>query len=295
MQDAKIKHSKIRNTGLLFEFLLRQVTADVLNKDNDSIALKIVKEKFNENTELGKELALYNTLINKKYNSDKKADYFITEVIKVRHSFNNPALKREKYNLIKQIKENYNLQKFLSSKVPNYKLYASIYKLFEFNNSLSPDEKTESYFNLVENITTIDKKLNLSDSVGAKLPDDEDLRIITYRTLLEKFNQKYSHLNSHQKNLLRAYINNVSNTNSLKEYINKHLPMIKKEIRSHIKNIDEKIVKIKLREAINSINKFCKVDGKSKNIKDSVVIQTMRYMELLKELKKSANKNKKTL
>ncbi len=295
MQDAKIKHSKIRNTGLLFEFLLRQVTADVLNKDNDSIALKIVKEKFNENTELGKELALYNTLINKKYNSDKKADYFITEVIKVRHSFNNPALKREKYNLIKQIKENYNLQKFLSSKVPNYKLYASIYKLFEFNNSLSPDEKTESYFNLVENITTIDKKLNLSDSVGAKLPDDEDLRIITYRTLLEKFNQKYSHLNSHQKNLLRAYINNVSNTNSLKEYINKHLPTIKKEIRSHIKNIDEKIVKIKLKEAINSINKFCKVDGKSKNIKDSVVIQTMRYMELLKELKKSANKNKKTL
>jgi hypothetical protein len=279
----------------LFEFLLRQVTADVLNKDNDSIALKIVKEKFNENTELGKELALYNTLINKKYNSDKKADYFITEVIKVRHSFNNPALKREKYNLIKQIKENYNLQKFLSSKVPNYKLYASIYKLFEFNNSLSPDEKTESYFNLVENITTIDKKLNLSDSVGAKLPDDEDLRIITYRTLLEKFNQKYSHLNSHQKNLLRAYINNVSNTNSLKEYINKHLPTIKKEIRSHIKNIDEKIVKIKLKEAINSINKFCKVDGKSKNIKDSVVIQTMRYMELLKELKKSANKNKKTL
>tara|TARA_Y100001937_G_scaffold125674_1_gene193003 strand:+ start:2853 stop:3740 length:888 start_codon:yes stop_codon:yes gene_type:complete len=295
MQDAKIKHSKIRNTGLLFEFLLRQVTADVLNKDNDSIALKIVKEKFNENTELGKELALYNTLINKKYNSDKKADYFITEVIKVRHSFNNPALKREKYNLIKQIKENYNLQKFLSSKVPNYKLYASIYKLFEFNNSLSPDEKTESYFNLVENITTIDKKLNLSDSVDAKLPDDEDLRIITYRTLLEKFNQKYSHLNSHQKNLLRAYINNVSNTNSLKEYINKHLPTIKKEIRSHIKNIDEKIVKIKLKEAINSINKFCKVDGKSKNIKDSVVIQTMRYMELLKELKKSANKNKKTL
>ena len=112
---------------------------------------------------------------------------------------------------------------------------------------------------------------------------------------MEKFNQKYSHLNASQKNLLRAYINNISNTNSLKEYINKHLPTIKKEIQTHINGVDEKIVKIKLREAINSINKFCKIDGKSKIVKDSVVIQTMRYMELLKELKKSENKNKKTL
>ena len=295
MQDSKIKHSKFRNTGLLFEFLLRQITADVLNKDDNSIALKIVKEKFNEHTELGKELALYNILIHKRFNSDKKADYFITEAIDARHKLNTSVLKREKYNLIKQIKESYNLVKFLSSKVPNYKVYASIYKLFEYKNSLSPEEKTESYFNLVENITTKDKSIKLSETISGQLPDDEDLRLITYKTLLEKFNQKYSHLNANQKNLLRAYINNVSNTNSLKEYINKHLPTIKKEIQSRIKGIDEKVVKIKLKEAINSINKFCKIDGKSKIVKDSVVIQTMRYMELLKELKKSENKNKKTL
>jgi hypothetical protein len=264
-------------------------------EDDNSIALKIVKEKFNEHTELGKELALYNILIHKKFNSDKKADYFITEAINARHKLNTSVLKREKYNLIKQIKESYNLVKFLSSKVPNYKIYASIYKLFEYKNNLSPEEKTESYFNLVENITTKDKNIRLSETIAGQLPDDEDLRLITYKTLLEKFNQKYSHLNGSQKNLLRAYINNVSNTNSLKEYINKHLPTIKKEIQSYIKGVDEKIVKIKLKEAINSINKFCKIDGKSKIVKDSVVIQTMRYMELLKELKKSGNKNKKTL
>ena len=112
MRNFKVKHTKVRNTGLLFEFLLRQITVDVLNKKEDSIAAKIVKEKFNERTELGKELALYNTLVNKKFDTDKKADFFITEVIVVRDKLNSSILRREKYNLIKQIKENYDLPKF---------------------------------------------------------------------------------------------------------------------------------------------------------------------------------------
>ena len=128
----KVKHNKIRNTGLLFEFLLRQITSDVLNKDNNGKAVEIVKQKFNENTELGKELALYNILITKKFKSDSKADYFINEVMKTRSDLNNSILRREKYNLIKEIQSNYDLQKFMSSKVPNYKTYASIYKLFEY-------------------------------------------------------------------------------------------------------------------------------------------------------------------
>ena len=167
----KVKHNKIRNTGLLFEFLLRQITSDVLNKDQNSKAVTIVKQKFNENTELGKELALYNILITKKFKSDSKADYFINEVMKTRSDLNNSILRREKYNLIKEIQSNYNLQKFMSSKVPNYKTYASIYKLFEYN-TLSPDEKTESFFNIVEHVTTKDNNVRLSETVKA-LPDDE--------------------------------------------------------------------------------------------------------------------------
>ena len=116
MRNRKLKHSKVRNTGLLFEFLLRQITADVLDKKNNSKAANIIKQRFNERTELGKELALYNILINKKFNKDKKADYFINEVISERKNLNNSILKREKYNLIKEIKNNYDLQNFLSSR-----------------------------------------------------------------------------------------------------------------------------------------------------------------------------------
>tara|TARA_R100001377_G_scaffold76883_1_gene53947 strand:+ start:68 stop:925 length:858 start_codon:yes stop_codon:yes gene_type:complete len=283
----KVKHNKLRNTGLLFEFLLRQITSDVLNKIDDSKAVAIVKSKFNENTELGKELALYNIIINKKFSSDRKADYFINEVINERDKLNNASLRREKYNLIKTIGEHYDLQKFISSKVDNYKIYASAFKLFEHSNSLLPDEKTESHFNLVEHITT-KSEIKLSETMTA-LPDDEDLRILTYKTLLEKFNQKYSNLNSPQKNLLKAFINNVSNTNSLKEYIENEIPNIKKELKSNGKNLNDKVVKIKLKEAINSVDKFCDV-GNSQSVKDGAVVQLMRYYELIKELKKSVRK-----
>ena len=110
--------------------------------------------------------------------------------------------------------------------------------------------------------------------------------MISYRILLEKFNQKYSHLDSSQKKLLRAYINNISGTNSLKEYFEEQVPKVKNELKKYGKKIDDKITKIKLNEAVNSIDKFCNTHH-SRVTKDSSVIQLMRYYELLKELKKT--------
>ena len=281
--QKKVKHSKIRNTGLLFEFLLRQITADILDKKNKSRAINIIKTRFNEQSELGKELLLYNIIINKKFNTDKKADFFIFDVLEKRNKINQQALKREKYNLIKELRENFNLTMLLSSKVKNYKVYASVYKLFEHSDYMSPDEKTESYFNLIEHVTT--KKINdLSNKI---LPKNEDLRILSYKILLEKFNNKYSKLNLKQKLLLKEYINNISNTNSLKEFVEKEINYIKKEVKRNSKYIKDKITKIKLNEAVNSIDKICKIK-KSKNIEDKVVVQLMRYYELIKELKKHA-------
>tara|TARA_B100001250_G_scaffold251580_1_gene216258 strand:- start:730 stop:1614 length:885 start_codon:yes stop_codon:yes gene_type:complete len=292
----KLKHSKIRNTGLLFEFLLRQITADLLDKSKtNGSAVDIIKSKFNERTELGKELALYNLLTTTKFKSDKKAEYCINEILRHRQNLNNSALKREKYNLIKQLRETYDLQNFLSSKVKNYKIYASIYKLFEFSETLSPDAKTEAHFNLVEHITTNEKHINISETIGgSQIPFDRDLNIITYKTLLEKFNKKYVSLNISQKKLLKSYINNVSNTNSLKEYIQIEIPKIKKGLKAYSKNLKDEVVKIKLKEAIKSIEKFCDT-GNNKVVNDNVVVQTMRYLELLKELKKSGSKNKKVI
>jgi hypothetical protein len=290
---AKVKHSKVRNTGLLFEFLLRQITTDVLNKKNNSGALRLIKQRFNEGCELGKELALYNALLSKKFNNDKKAEYFINEVLTERHKLNKGKLRRERYNLIKALKEGYNVQELFSTKIKNYKTYASIYKLFEYSN-LRPEEKTESFFNIVEHVTTKENTIKLTESLGGvEIPKNSELRILTYKTLLEKFNQKYTKLNQKQKGLLREYINNVSNSNSLKKTLIEIVNELKIDLKTHSKKLQDKVVKIKMNEAMKSIDKFCGLQEKTQFVKDAHVLQTMRYMELLKELKKSGQKSTK--
>ena len=279
---SKFKHNKLRNTGLLFEFLLRQVTVDVLNKKKESPALKIIKKQFNEHTEMGKELALYNLLVTKKFKSDKKADYFLSEVIKQRGKLNNSTLRREKYNLINEIKKSYDLNQLFSSKVPKYKIFASTYKLFEGLTQLTADEKTDSYFIILEGVTTI--KNNKSNTFMSNDFKDKDLRILSYKVLLEKFNKKYTNLTGEQKTLLKEYISNISNTNNFSVFVNNKLPVLKNSLSSRVKQVKDKVLRIKLKEAVNCIDKFCL--NESNTIKDDSIVQLLRYYELDKELKK---------
>jgi hypothetical protein len=279
---SKFKHSKLRNTGLLFEFLLRQVTVDVLNKKKESSALKIIKSQFNEHTEIGKELALYNLIMTKKFKSDKKADFFLSEVIRQRGRLNNAVLRREKYNIIASIKESYDVNQLFSSKVPNYKVFASVYKLFEGINEMGADEKTESYFIIIENVTTLKHTKNKS-----YIPEefkDKDLRILSYKTLLEKFNKKYTNLSDQQKHVLKEYISNISNTNNFSIFVETQIPKLKKKLNVKVKKVKDKVLRIKLKEAINCADKFCL--NESKQTDDNSVVQLLRYYELDKELEK---------
>ena len=280
--DRQVKHSKIKNTGILFELLTRQITADILNSGK-SAAIKIIKTYFKENTELGKEIQLYNILVNKNFKSETRASYLVDAVVKSRKKINFSQLRREKYNLIKEIKENYNLTDFFNSRISNYRVLASIYKLFSTENkSLSPDVETDSRYTVIEHITqrkitSKEKKVFSEEFKG----QDDDLRLLSYQILVDKFNQKYSSLNSAQRKLLKEYINNVSNTNSLREYVDSEVSKVTKVLKTYLPKIDDKVTKIKLTEAINQIKKL-KV---GKIVKDKQIVGLMRYYELVKELK----------
>ena len=280
--DRQVKHSKIKNTGILFELLTRQITADILNSGK-SAAIKIIKTYFKENTELGKEIQLYNILVNKNFKAETRASYLVDAVVKSRKKINFSQLRREKYNLIKEIKENYNLTDFFNSRISNYRVFASIYKLFSTENiSLSPDVETDSRYTVIEHITqrkitSKEKKVFSEEFKG----QDDDLRLLSYQILVDKFNQKYSSLNSAQRKLLKEYINNVSNTNSLREYVDSEVSKVTKVLKTYLPKIDDKVTKIKLTEAMNQIKKL-KV---GKIVKDKQIVGLMRYYELVKELK----------
>ena len=290
MNDFKnVKHSKYKNTGILFELLVRQTTVDALDSKDSSVAIDLIKKYFGKNRILWKELSLYKEVMDTKFSDNEKAKELISETITAREHLSNVKLKREKYNLIKEIKENFNIDQFFRSKIDNYKVLASIYMLFEAatsdDSALQPSKKVECKSTLVEHITRDkkDKELVTEDNVIEDYKkQNEDLRLLSYKIMLDKFNEKYQGLDSNQKNLLREYIYNVSNTNDFREYVNGEVDKIVNELAQLSPKIDDKGTRIKVEGVAENIEKI----KQGKAVKEEQILQLMRYYELLKEVKK---------
>jgi hypothetical protein len=280
----KIKHSKFKNTGFLFELLTRQITVEILNGSEEK-SKGIIKEFYGKGTEMSKELRLFNLLINEKYNTESKAEKFIDAILEAHSRIDYTKLQREKYNLIKSIKENFEINNFLSSPVTNYKVLASIHKLFEGkkNDILDVKDVFDSKITLVEHISSnsqISKDVKQDKLVEDYKKQEKDLRLLTYKILVETFNKKYTSLNESQKGLLREYINNVTNTSKFNEYYESQLVKTITELHSLYKGMTDKITKIKLRETINVLKK----QKIGKKITDGQVSALMMSYELIKEM-----------
>ena len=288
----KIKHSKFKNTGFLFELLVRQITSEVMSSSK-SVAEKLLKEHFNSKQELSKELKLYQYLINEKYNSESKAEQFINTILEARKKIDEKKLTKEKYNLIKEIKETYNLDEFIKSPISNYKTLASIYKIFETvvtDTQYEPTDIVSARFTIAENIINSsiqNKDVKLKDAVLEEYrKQDDDLRAVSYKLLVESFNNKYSNLTNDQKSLLREYINNINNTGKLSEYVSTEVTKLVEGLKEVGSKISDKVTKIKLAETIANIRKIKSV----KKIKEQHLSAMMMTYELLKELKDSIKK-----
>ena len=180
-----VKHNKIKNTGILYELLSRQITVDVINDTKSPKSVKLFKEFFNKNTELGKEYELYSILLNKKYKNLTHASSLLEAVVKSRRKLSNRRLANEKYNLIKTIKENYDIKEFFNTRIPNFKVMASVYRVFQSEvgkEDFGPVQKTDSSITITEHITQT--KLN-------EFIDSEVVKIKrALKSLLPKVNDK---------------------------------------------------------------------------------------------------------
>lgn len=278
-----IKHSKYRNTGILFELLVRQTTADLL-KNKDSKAVKILKKYFT-NTDLGREYTLYNTLVSSQKLTESRAEILISTVVDQYKKINYENVNKLKYNLIKEIKSNYNLEDFFKAKIDHYKCYASIYTIFESQHSTQSDTKQ-----LVANKITLLERISKDNLKNKRVPqslveelmkEDKEIRLLTYKILVEKFNEKYGDLSGKQKSVLKEYIGSISDTQTLKESLNTRLSEIKKELIQISKEVDNAVIKIKLTEVVKLIVPIKENIG----VKDEIIASILQYYDLIDELK----------
>ena len=285
----KIKHSKYKNTGILFELLVRQATADTL-KGTDSPAIDLIKKYFVK-SELGREYKLYESVIKSKIIGESKANVIISTILESSKKLNRTSLRKQKYNLISEIKKNYSIDSFFGTKIKNYKEFASLYTLIEGYNN---DEITDTN-QLVDNKVTLLEYLTKQDVTTKEVKEDvlkefqtydKDLRILTYQVLLEKFNSKYNNLSVEQKQVLKEFINAIDSTPSLREFYNNKIVELKETLNVESIDITDKATQVKVQE----ISKLLTELSKNDKVSNDNLVDLLQYYELVKEIKVANDK-----
>lgn len=275
----KVKHSKYKNTGILFELLTRQITSETIKGETPK-AINVLKKFFNKNTQLLKEYQIYNTLLSQKYKDSNKATILLETCLEAHKEVNKSILRREKFNLVKEIKKVYNAEDFFNAKIDNYKILASTYILLE--NQANPIVLTNSKVTIVEHImgNALPNKPKTEMVMEEYEKFDKSTRLLTYKILLEKFNEKYTDLSSNQKVLLKEYVYNVSNSPKLKAFVNEEINTVKSQLSYIADKVVDPVVKIKINEVTNLLQPLCK----KSSVHDDNIINLLNYYELVNEL-----------
>ena len=280
----KIKHSKYKNTGVLFELLVRQATADTLN-GVDSAAIDLIKEFFVK-SELGREYKLYESIIKSKTLTESRANLVITTILETSQKLNRTVLRKQKYNLISEVKKHYDLNSFFGVKIKNYKELASTYTLIEGYNSKNATNTNQIVDNKVTLLEYLTKKSIVTEGVKEDVLKefstyDKDLRILTYQVLLEKFNTKHDNLSVEQKQVLKEYINSVDSTQELRNFYNSKIGELKATLVKESKSIKDKATQVK----VNAISELLEELGKNSKVSSNNLVDLLQYYELIKEIR----------
>ena len=281
----KIKHSKFRNTGLIFELLVKQIAADTLNK-KDSPAIDILKKHFTGRTSLVREFKLYEFILKNKGIGQNKAETILSTITEISKKLNRNTLKEQKYSLISDIKKGYDINEFFSIQVSDYKALASLYCLLEAQNNnelVDPNLLVNFRSTLLEHLTT--EKQDAEEVKDTLIEEygkyDKDLKLLTFKILLEKFNDKYKDLLPQQKNILKEFITSVNSQTRLRTLVNEELTNIKNEVSKLSTRVKDEVVKIKLDEVAKTI----KTLSNKEKINDNHLVNLMQYYDLVNELK----------
>ena len=281
----KIKHSKYKNTGLIFELLVKQVASDTL-EGVESPALKIIKKYYTGKSSLVREFRLYEFILKNRGVSQTKADNIVSTILEVATKMDKTVLKNQKYNLIKEIKDSYSIEDFFSMKVADYTPLAATYCLIEAHTAdtlVDPSTLVTNRLTVLEHLTaTKQDRTSVRESLVEEFSKyDKDVRMLTYKILLEKFNGKYTTLLPEQKNLLKEFITSNSSTTKLRTLVNEELQNVQQSLFELEKGVDSEVVRIKVNEVAKGITLLAKTE----KVTDDDLVTLMQYYELVKELR----------
>lgn len=280
----RIKHSKYKNTGLIFELLVKQIAADTLSRQ-DSPAVKVLKKFYTGKSSLVREFRLYEYILKNKGVSQMKGETILSTITEISRKIDRTTIKKQKYELIAEIKNSYDLDEFFSMKVRDYKPLAALYCLMEAQTTdlVDPQFIVNNKTTLLEHLTSSEQsEENIKDTLVEEYAKyDKDLRLLTYKILLEKFNGTYSNLLPEQKNILREFINASESQVKLRNLINEELTKVSTAVNELKGRVSDDIAKIKLDEVAKNITP---ISNKTKVV-DNHIVNLLQYYELVNELK----------
>ena len=280
----KVKHSKYKNTGLIFELLVKQIASDTLSK-KDSPAVSVLKKFYAGKSSLAKEYKLYEFISKNSNLSPLRAEAILSTITEISRKLDQAAIKKQKYELIAEIKNHYNVDEFFAIQVRDYKALAALYCLLETQNNaenVDPSSLIENKTTILEHLTS--KAQNEDDVKDTLIEEyskyDKDIRLLTFKILLEKFNDNYKDLLPEQKNILKEFITSVNSTTRLRTIVNEELQKIATKVAELSQKVSDKVIKIKLEE----VKKAIKPVSNKEKIGDNHLVNLMQYYELVHEL-----------
>jgi hypothetical protein len=280
----KVKHSKYKNTGLIFELLVKQIASDTLSR-KDSPAVSILKKFYAGKSSLAKEYKLYEFISKNNNVTPLRAEAILSTITEISRKLDQAAIKKQKYELIAEIKTHYNVDEFFAIQVRDYKALAALYCLLETQNNaenVDPSSLIENKTTILEHLTS--KAQNEEDVKDTLIEEyskyDKDLRLLTFKILLEKFNDNYKDLLPEQKNILKEFITSVNSTTRLRTIVNEELDKIAKRVEEMSQKVSDQVIKIKLEE----VRKAIKPLTNKEKIGDTHLVNLMQYYELVHEL-----------
>ena len=271
------RHNKKRNSGLLYEFLIRSISRFLVEGDdtNAQLAKNLVKKYFSSSTEIHKEYRLINALVNVPVGNESVAEAALKEARNASLKFDSKLLRAEKDKLIREINHTFGNDVIYAEQVNDYKNYATASTLIQYWR----DEKHLDISTVVKYEASLLELLSRPSQAHKIEEVDSNVDNLVVKIAQDKMNKKYREkLSDSQSEILNAYIME-GNPQKTKEKISEILENTSSELLSYASSQNEEFSS-KAKRVVENIQALV-----TSEVNDDLIEKALEVIALQQELK----------